>query len=78
MAMKYVKWKCISVFKFTFSHSYVQHLVQNENENSIISFKFDIFYTSFNMQIKNIFKSFISCKFKMKMNYPFNMSKQKL
>ncbi len=32
---------------------YVQHLVQNEN--SIISFKFAIFYTSFNMHIKNIF-----------------------
>ncbi len=51
--MQYVKWPSISVFKFTFSHSYVQHLVQNED--SIISFKFAIFYTSFNMQIKNIF-----------------------
>ncbi len=30
-AMQYVKWQCISVFKFTFSHTYVQHLVQNEN-----------------------------------------------
>ncbi len=49
--MQYVKWQCISVFKFTFSHSYVQHLEQNENENVIISFKFAIFYTSFNMQI---------------------------
>ncbi len=29
--------------------------MQNENENSIIWFKFAIFYTSFNMQIKNIF-----------------------
>ncbi len=55
MAMQYVKWQFISVFKFTFSHTYVQHLVQNENENSIISFKFAIFYTSFNMHIKNIF-----------------------
>ncbi len=53
--MQYVKWQCISVFKFTFSHSYVQHLEQNENENVIISFKFAIFYTRFNMQIKNIF-----------------------
>ncbi len=49
--MQYVKWQCISVFKFTFSHSYVQHLEQNENGNVIISFKFAIFYTSFNMQI---------------------------
>ncbi len=55
MTMQYVKWQCISVFKFTFSHSYVQHLVQNENEYSIKSFKFAIFYTSFNMHIKNIF-----------------------
>ncbi len=28
--MQYVKWQCIYVFKLTFSHSYVQHLVQNE------------------------------------------------
>ncbi len=35
MAMQYVKWQCISVFKFTFSHTYVQHLVQNENENKL-------------------------------------------
>ncbi len=45
MAMQYVKWQCISVFKFTFSHTYVQYLVQNENSIS---------YTSFNMQNKNI------------------------
>ncbi len=55
MTMRYVKWQCISIFKLTFSHTYVQHLVQNENENSIMQFKFAIFYTSFNMQIKNIF-----------------------
>ncbi len=42
--MQYVKRQCIS--------AYVQHLVQNEN--SVISFKFAIFYTSINMQIKNI------------------------
>ncbi len=29
--MQYVKWQCISVFKFTFSHMYVQYLMQNEN-----------------------------------------------
>ncbi len=29
MEMQYVK--CISVFKLTFSHTYVQYLVQNEN-----------------------------------------------
>ncbi len=29
--------------------------MQNENENSIIEFKFAIFYTCFNMHIKNIF-----------------------
>ncbi len=34
---------------------YVQYLVQNKNENCIISFKFAIFYTRFNMQIINIF-----------------------
>ncbi len=30
-----------------------RHLI--ENENAVIKFKFAIFYTSFNMQIKNIF-----------------------
>ncbi len=32
IAMQYVKWQYISVFKFTFSNTYVQHFVQNENE----------------------------------------------
>ncbi len=48
MAMQYVKWQCISVFKNTFP-IYVQCLMHNENENSIISFIFAISYTSFNM-----------------------------
>ncbi len=50
--MQYVKWQCISVFKLTFSHTYVQYLVQNSNE--IIWFTLAISYTSFNMQNKNI------------------------
>ncbi len=55
MAMQYVKWQCISVFRIKFPILYVQYLVQNKNENCIISFKLAIFNTSFNMQIKNIF-----------------------
>ncbi len=46
MPMQYVKWQCISVFKFTFFHAFVQHLVQKKMK---IKFTFAIFYTSFNM-----------------------------
>ncbi len=49
----------------------------------LYKFRYAIFYTSFNMQIKKYTLTLISCKIKTKMYYTdwldmFNMSKQKL
>ncbi len=60
MAMQYVKWQCISVFKFTFSYTYVQHLVQNENETEIQLYNLNLPFSTLVLifKLKTYFKAF--------------------
>ncbi len=39
MAMQYVKWSFISIFKFTFSHTCVQHLMQMKMKIQLYNLK---------------------------------------